>query len=149
MMNRVVLVCCLLVVLLAACGAPQTSPEGESSPPTVRRNPEGPLEFSDTLAYVSDAPGNYEVFVLSPDLEPIRLTESDGDEGYPVWSPDGSMIAFGRREENGTIDVWVMDADGGSQRRIYDSGSVFLEGLATERPCTLAVDTLMVRDTWV
>jgi Tol biopolymer transport system component len=130
MINRFVLVCCLIVVFLAACGAPKVPPGEQSPTPTLRRSPEGPPEFSDTLAYVSDAPGNYEVFVLGPDLEPIRLTESDGDEGCPVWSPDGTMIAFGRREENGTIDVWIMDADGGSQRRIYDSGSVFLEGLA-------------------
>jgi len=130
MEKRVVVVCCLLAALLAACGVPQGSPAEEPSPSAVRRSPEGPLEFSDTLAYVSDAPGNYEVFVLSSDSEPVRLTESGQDEGYPVWSPDGTTITFGRREADGTIDVWTMDADGGSQQRIYDSGSVFLEGMA-------------------
>jgi TolB protein len=40
------------------------------------------------------------------------------------------MIAFGRREADGTIDLWVMNADGASQRKIYDSGSAFLEGIA-------------------
>jgi len=130
MTRRVVLVCCLLAALLAACTAPQISPGEEPSPSAVRRIPEGPLEFSDTLAYVSDAPGNYEVFVLSPDSEPVRLTESEGDEGYPIWSPDGTTIAFGRREADGTVDVWTMDANGGSQQRIYDSDSVFLEGMA-------------------
>jgi Tol biopolymer transport system component len=130
MKKLAVVVCCLVVAVLAACSGPAGSPEETPIASPYPREPEGPLVFEDTIAYVSDAPGNYEVFVLSPDSQPVRLTESDEDEGRPVWSPDGSTIAFGRREADGTIDVWTMDADGGSQRRIYDSGSVYLDGLA-------------------
>jgi TolB protein len=54
-----------------------------------------------------------------------RLTnEAGARDAAPTWSPDGSSIAFtrGRNEE---YQLWVMDADGGNQRRLGD-----LEGFA-------------------
>jgi hypothetical protein len=36
---------------------------------------------------------------------------------FPDWSPDGRRIAFGSQRQ-GSFDVWVMDADGGGQRRL-------------------------------
>ena len=117
-------------MLLAACASRGAEPGGTPTIHPERGTPGGPLAFEDAIAFVSDAPGNYEVFVLSGASEPVRLTNSEEDEGFPVWSPGGRMIGYGRREADGTIDLWVMDADGGSQRRIYDSGSAFLEGVA-------------------
>ena len=130
MRGTIVFLLGLVSVLLAACASRAGSPAAVPTAQLERPAPEGPLAFVDTIAFVSDAPGNYEIYVLSGASEPVRLTESPGDEGFPVWSSDGTRIAFGRREADGTIDVWVMDADGGSQRRVYDSGSVFLEGIA-------------------
>ena len=47
------------------------------------------------------------------------------DSSYPKWSPDGKQIAFVSSRE-GNRDIYVMDADGHSQRRLtndpgYDS----------------------------
>ena len=44
-----------------------------------------------------------------------QLTFSEGDKDQPVWSPDGSRIAFVAPggASNG-LDIWVMDADGGN-----------------------------------
>ena len=44
-----------------------------------------------------------------------QLTFSEGDKDQPVWSPDGSQIAFVAPggAVNG-LDIWVMDADGGN-----------------------------------
>jgi TolB protein len=130
MRGTIVFLLGLVSVLLVACATPAAAPVPAETTFPERQTPGGPLEFQDTIAFVSDAPGNYEIYVLGGASGPVRLTESAGDEGFPVWSPDGTGIAFGRREADGTIDVWVMDADGGSQRRVYDSGSVYLEGIA-------------------
>jgi eukaryotic-like serine/threonine-protein kinase len=40
-----------------------------------------------------------------------RLTDGTAIDGYPVWSPDGSRIAF-HSNRNGTIDLWVKAASG-------------------------------------
>lgn len=44
-----------------------------------------------------------------------QLTFSEGDKDQPVWSPDGSQIAFvapGGADDG--LDIWVMDANGGN-----------------------------------
>jgi TolB protein len=130
-MRRAILpVMAVLTLLLVACASPAGAPVATQTRLPERQRPEGPLVFQDSIAFVSDLAGNYDVYVLTGDGEPDRLTESEGDEGFPAWSPDGSQIAFGRREGNGTIDLWVMEADGSGQRRVYDSGSVFQDGVA-------------------
>ena len=46
-----------------------------------------------------------------------RLTTADGDEQSPVFSPDGTLIAFSANYD-GNTDVYVMLAGGGSPRRL-------------------------------
>ena len=46
-----------------------------------------------------------------------RLTIGPGVETYPVFSPDGSSIAF-TGEYDGNMDVFVMPAEGGEPRRL-------------------------------
>ncbi|MGZ7046436.1 MAG: protease, partial [Candidatus Aminicenantales bacterium] len=65
------------------------------------------------------------VFVFAGDLwtvpraggEAKRLTSSPGFETNPVFSPDGSLIAF-TGEYDGNVDVFVMPAEGGVPRRL-------------------------------
>jgi tricorn protease len=47
----------------------------------------------------------------------IRLTNNDGREEYPKFSPDGKLIAF-TGEYDGNADVYVMDSEGGNITRI-------------------------------
>ena len=47
----------------------------------------------------------------------VRLTSSPGIENYPVFSPDGTQIAF-TGEYDGNVDVFVMPAAGGVPRRL-------------------------------
>jgi tricorn protease len=46
-----------------------------------------------------------------------RLTSGPGVETNPVFSPDGSLIAF-TGEYDGNVDVFVMSAEGGEPRRL-------------------------------
>ena len=47
----------------------------------------------------------------------VRLTTQDSYEQTPVWSPDGSQIAFSS-DRYGNFDVYVMSASGGSATRL-------------------------------
>ena len=52
--------------------------------------------------------------------ETVQLTNDAMEDFAPKWSPDGSHIAFMRREsaKDGLRDVYVMNADGGGRMRI-------------------------------
>lgn len=58
--------------------------------------------------------------------EPLRLTSNPADELAPVWSPDGSTIAFLREEAsvkgNFHWGVYTIDALGGQERHICAAG---------------------------
>ncbi|MCP4360657.1 MAG: hypothetical protein GY796_21830 [Chloroflexi bacterium] len=55
----------------------------------------------------------------------VQLTSTDNSDNYlPTWSPDGQHIAFASNRE-GVWAVWVMNADGTNQRKLFDlPGSV-------------------------
>ena len=65
------------------------------------------------------------VFVFADDLwtvpreggEAARLTSSPGLETNPVFSPDGSLVAF-TGEYDGNVDVFIVPAAGGVPRRL-------------------------------
>jgi len=78
-----------------------------------------------------DIHGSTVVFVYGADIWSVpvsggvaqRLTMHDGEEEFPKFSPDGSMIAF-TGEYDGNTDVYVMDAHGGDIRRVtYHPGA--------------------------
>jgi len=71
------------------------------------------------------------VFVSEDDLWSVdvkggvarRLTANLGAIAFPVLSPDGKQVAFTGREE-GSAEVYVMDADGGPIKRVTYIGGV-------------------------
>ncbi len=80
--------------------------------------------------------GDWVVFVAGGDIwkanihdgQAIRLTMHDGEELFPRFSPDGSLIAF-TGEYDGNSDVYVMNADGSHIRRVtYHPGSDMVVG---------------------
>lgn len=59
-----------------------------------------------------------DLWVAKPDgTNPRRITVSEGSESNPVFSPDGSMIAF-TGQYDGNTDVFIVPAVGGVPRRL-------------------------------
>jgi eukaryotic-like serine/threonine-protein kinase len=109
---------------------PLTSEPGYEGEPTF--SPDG-----ETIAYVSDRTGNFEIFLKQVSGGPdVNITNSAADDVQPAFSPDGKQIAFVSTRESRTHltyenfgvpptggDIWVMPALGGSPRRIAESGN--------------------------
>lgn len=47
-----------------------------------------------------------------------RLTTNNAFDSNPIWSPDGSKIAFVSDREAGGKDIYLMSADGGSAKQL-------------------------------
>lgn len=107
-----------------------TSDPGYEGEPTF--SPDG-----ETIAYVSDRTGNFEIFLKQVSGGPdVNITNSPSDDVQPAFSPDGKQIAFVSTRESTTHltyenfgvpptggDIWVMPALGGSPRRIAGKGN--------------------------
>jgi len=66
---------------------------------------------------------NTEIFTIGTDGKNLkRLTNNSYWDLYPAWSPDDTQIAFlSKRQQD--LDIYVMNADGTNQHKLYDSGS--------------------------
>ena len=68
------------------------------------------------------------VFVVSADGcgEHRQLTDGDGDDGDPAWSPDGRSLVFASarhadRDYDNAVDLWRVSVDGGEPARLTDT----------------------------
>jgi hypothetical protein len=62
-----------------------------------------------------------DIYVMNADgSQQTRLTTTTTDvgEAWPAWSPDGTEIAYGRRNSCCRTDLWVMNADGSNQHEL-------------------------------
>jgi serine/threonine protein kinase/Tol biopolymer transport system component len=112
-------------------------------PLTVDAGFEGEPSFApdgQTIAYVSDRTGNFEVFLRQISGGPdINLTNNTADDMQPAISPDGKQIAF-VSSRSGVSDclcffiygtdqplmggaIWVMPTFGGSARKVVETGT--------------------------
>ncbi len=79
--------------------------------------------FGESIVYTSNETGDWEIYRLSlSDFSTTQLTQRPGwDDVDPVWSPDGTQIAFESRSRAFMVDdteICVMDPDGGGLRQV-------------------------------
>jgi Tol biopolymer transport system component len=68
-------------------------------------------------------PQEKDIYAMRPDGSDVRrLTDSPGLDEGPVWSPDGTKIAFSSARD-GQQEIYVMNADGSDQRRLTSNPS--------------------------
>ena len=62
---------------------------------------------------------DFDIWFLDLDTGRLaQLTRGAHFNDHPKWSPDGSLIAFVRAEDDGIPSLWLMEPDGKNQRRI-------------------------------
>ncbi|MBA3351360.1 MAG: PD40 domain-containing protein, partial [Blastocatellia bacterium] len=74
------------------------------------------------IAFQNKIESNTEIYRIRTDGKDLsNLSQNAGRDVYPMFSPDGEQIAFAsNRDDNyGGYNLYVMDANGGSQRLIY------------------------------
>jgi Tol biopolymer transport system component len=88
---------------------------------TVRLDPSGQI-IAFSMKNGGTGYEHTELYTIQTDgTDLTRLTDNDDWDLYPSWSPKGDEIMYlSFRDE--TLDIWMMDAEGGNQRLIYDSG---------------------------
>lgn len=57
---------------------------------------------------------------VRPSGDPVRVLTDGTPALHPVWSPDGSQLAFTRPQFQG---IWIADADGSDPRQVTDAPS--------------------------
>ncbi len=123
-----------LIVLAACSKTPAATPVAEtvaetetlataSEPtpePTVQPT-EIPV-FPCNIVFDSDRDGNLEIYSMDPEgNNQVNLTNNPADDFNPVWSPDGSHIAFisnRETEEGNGVHIYMMASDGSEVTQI-------------------------------
>ncbi len=65
--------------------------------------------------------GDLEIYVIHIDGAGLRQLTDMGNNGDPVWSPDGTRISFGSDRQGGNqVNIFSMRADGSQQQQLTD-----------------------------
>lgn len=120
--SRVLLVVCAGLLALALAGAgTRNATAAPDAPPAVPEPGVGPAAAAafpganGKIAFESQRDGNFEIYVMDADgSNPTRLTNNTVKDESPVWSADGTKIAFVRDGKH----FYYMNADGSGETHI-------------------------------
>lgn len=63
-----------------------------------------------------------DIYTMNPNgTDLANLSPNEKLDNEPVWSPDGTKIAFTRSATNGKGDIWVMNANGSAKARLTNT----------------------------
>jgi Tol biopolymer transport system component len=106
----------------SACGLFAGWPDGTGTAQlTTAGNDLAVDGYGNEIVFMCDQrDGNWEIYKANNVGQGIaRLTNDPAIDGLPTWSPDGKHIAF-MSTRDGQWAIWVMNADGRNQRKLFD-----------------------------
>src|SRR2546427_5543696 len=111
--------CLALGVLLAGCSEPNQPLSPKTYAPQLSQTAAN--GGAGKITFQSNRNGNFDIFVMNADGSGVtQLTSHPFDEYLPLFSPDGSRIAFARCLV--TCDIVLINADGSGERTILNDG---------------------------
>src|SRR2546430_17541717 len=98
----------VLGLALAGCGSDSTAPSGRPA--------------AGQIAFTSERDGDQEIYLMHADGSGVtRLTSNPARDFWPVWSSDGTKIAFVSDRDDGNGEIYVMNADGSGRNRLTNN----------------------------
>lgn len=98
---------------------PATSYAGDEASPSL--SPDG-RQVAFSWDGGSEAAGNLDIYIAAlGGAAPLRLTDDPAVDRDPVWSPDGTEIAFLRSRGSFDLDIIVVPALGGAERKLHST----------------------------
>lgn len=89
-------------------GNPEVSPDGSHSAFTVT---EWSIEANTSAT---------DIYLLNNETAEVRRLTFSGKEGSPVWSPDGTRLAFVSRRHDGPGQIYILPVNGGEAQKLTD-----------------------------
>ncbi|MDH4068982.1 MAG: serine/threonine-protein kinase [Ignavibacteria bacterium] len=109
--------------------APRSRPEEARKLPGGVMEGNGGVAWSPdgkSIAYVAHVSANTDIWLLDLESgERLRLTTDPGNDFFPNFAPDGSLVYTS--ESSGTANIWRMQSDGSGKRQITHTENYFAE----------------------
>jgi TolB protein len=79
------------------------------------------------IAFTGSTDGRFDIYTISPEGRDLcRVTNNQGNNEDPCWSPDGRYIAFSSDRVDGNYHIFIANANGENQKQVtfFEGGQV-------------------------